>query len=179
MIAVPARGQGASGYGPGVLAALLLMSLAACDAGQGGDTQAAATPATGPTPQLWQVDVLGPSGAPQATVLACADDTLRRHFLLIRAQVDGRRCVDITPPVPSERGWVLRCESHGRWFTMSSGTKGDDTDDFRAEFAMTPLYPEIDGLREVRRFRRIGPCPAGWRVGDQAKPGQRPMRRKG
>jgi len=27
---------------------------------------------------------------------------------------------------------------------------------------------------QVRRYRLIGACPAGWKIGDQAKPGKSP-----
>jgi hypothetical protein len=154
------------------------MGLAACDAGQNPEAQAVAQPTGGPS-QLWQVDVIGESGKPEATMLACVDDALREQFLLTRAKVNGRNCFDITPPVEKSRGWALRCQTQGRWFEISSSSTGDETHDFRLDVAMTPVFPELGTVRQVRRFRRLGACPAGWRIGDQAKPGERPIRHKG
>src|ERR1700761_7827470 len=158
-------------------AALLTLSLGACDAAQPPQAEATAPDApTGPS-QLWQVDVLGANSKPQETVLACVDDGLREQFVMTRAKVNGHACIDITPPGQKSRGWALRCQNQGRWFTVSSSTTGDETHDFRLEMAMTPVFPDLGTMRQVRRFRRLGVCPPGWRIGDQAKPGERPARR--
>jgi hypothetical protein len=121
--------------------------------------------------------VIGANGKPDATMLACVDDALREQFLLTRAKINGRKCMDITPPGQKARGWTLRCQTGGRWFNLSSSATGDETHDFRLDVAMTPVFPELGTMRQVRRFRRLGACPPGWRIGDQAKPGERPARR--
>jgi len=164
--------------GRALLAAVLLFGTTACD---GATAPQAATPVPEPAPgvaQLWQVDALDDGGRPQSTVLACVDDALREQFLATRAKVNGRPCMDITPPGQKSHGWVLRCQTQGRWFTLSSTSTGDETHDFRLEVDMTPVFPDLGTVRQTRRFRRLGPCPAGWRIGDQAKPGERPVRRK-
>ncbi|MGZ3375252.1 MAG: hypothetical protein ACXU8S_01520 [Phenylobacterium sp.] len=164
--------------GRAITAALLLVSLSACEAGQNGEAQAAATaPPPGQT-QLWQVDVVGANGKAEATMLACVDDELRKQFLMTRTRVNGGGCTDITPPVEKSRGWALRCQTQGRWFTISSSATGDETYDFRLDVAMTPVFPDLGTAHQIRRFRRLGACPAGWRIGDQAKPGERPRRAK-
>jgi hypothetical protein len=159
------------------LAALLLLNLTACDVAQSQQPQAAAPDVPAGPSQLWQVDVIGAGGKPEATALACVDDELRKQFLQTRARVNGRGCVDITPPNEKSRGWTLRCQAQGRWFTISSSATGDETHDFRLDVAMTPVFPELGTAHQIRRFRRLGACPAGWRIGDQAKPGERPARR--
>ena len=80
------------------------MGLTACDAAQNADAQAAAPAPPASPSQLWQVDVIGANGKPEATMLACVDDALREQFLMTRAKVNGRACYDITLPV----GEVLR-----------------------------------------------------------------------
>lgn len=178
-----ARGHGAPGQGLSVLAALLLLSLAACDSGPATGTEDAVhDPPAGANPQLWRVEAVGETGAPGAPgamIYACVDDELRKRFLLLSATVNGQHCRDVTAPTQTQRGWVLRCQSHGHWYSMSSAVTGDETDNFRLEFAMTPLYPDIGTTRLVRHFSRMGSCPSGWRIGDQARPGQRPARRRG
>ena len=159
------------------LAALLLLSLAACDGGQNAPAKAdQPAPPPGPS-QLWQVDLIGANGKPDASTLACVDDDLRKQFLMTRARINGKGCIDITTPVERSRGWALRCQSQGRWFTISSSATGDETHDFRLDVAVSPVFPELGTVRQVRRFRRLGACPPGWRIGDQAKPGERPVRR--
>jgi hypothetical protein len=160
------------------LVAVLLLTLSACDAAQTPEAQAAAADAPGGPSQLWQVDVIGEDGKPSATALACVDDALREQFMMARAKVNGRKCMDITPPGQKARGWMLRCQTGGRWFNLSSAATGDETHDFTLDVAMTPVFPELGTVRQVRRFRRIGACPPGWRIGDQARPGEKPARRK-
>lgn len=159
------------------LAAVLLLTLTACNAGQNAQAQAAPPEPPAGLTQLWQVDVLGPGGKPEATMLACVDDELRKQFLMTRARVNGRGCLDITPPGERSRGWALRCQAQGRWYTISSSGAGDETHDFRLDVAMTPVFPDLGTAHQIRRFRRLGACPAGWRIGDQARPGERPTRR--
>ena len=162
--------------GSAAVAALLVLTLSACDAVQPPRADAAAPDVPGGPSQLWQVDVIGANGKPETTMLACVDDALREQFLLTRAKVNGRKCMDITPPNQKSRGWTLRCQTEGRWFNLSSSATGDETHDFRLDVAMTPVFPELGTARQVRRFRRLGACPPGWRIGDQAKPGERPVR---
>src|SRR5579859_1945392 len=161
------------------IAALLVLGLTACDAAQNAQAQAAPPEPQPGLSQLWQVDLIGANGKPEATTLACVDDELRKQYVATRVKVNGGGCIDITTPAQKSRGWALRCQAQGRWFTISSSATGDAAHDFRLDVAMTPVFPELGTAHQVRRFRRLGACPAGWRIGDQAKPGERPVRRKG
>ena len=134
-------------------------------------------------PQLWLVDALSETGAIKASVFVCADTSLRETFMRTRAEVNGQPCKDTTSPVMAPNGWALRCEAAGRPYAVSAATIGDPQQDFRLNFGLTQLYyfPTVAGpgrmtVRQSRHFRRIGACPAGWRIGDQAKPGHRPRR---
>lgn len=156
---------------------LSLLGLAACDPGADATTtrilarQQAADP-----PQLWLVQVLDGRSKPAPAVFVCADTALRDSFVRARAEVNGRPCEDTTRPLLKEREWVLSCRVHGRAFTVSASTLGDLDRDFRLNFALTPLFDKasVGTVSQSRRFRMMGACPAGWRVGDQAKPGRRP-----
>jgi hypothetical protein len=165
------------------LAILALLGLAACGIGQETQTQILARqPAIDP-PQLWLVQVVGDKGAVQGSVFVCADTTLRDSFARARAEVNGRLCRDITSPFVKPNGWSLRCVAGGRTFTMSTATVGDPQRDFRLDFALTSMdyfIPAQDRdpltVRQSRHFRRFGQCPAGWQIGDQARPGKPPTR---
>lgn len=133
--------------------------------------------------QLWQVDALSETGAVKASVFVCADASLRETFVRARAEVNGEICKDTTTPVMKENGWALRCAADGRPFAVSASTIGDPERDFRLDFAITELFfapspgdPKPAQARQSRHFHRVGHCPAGWRIGDQAKPGHRPHR---
>jgi hypothetical protein len=132
-------------------------------------------------PQLWRVDALSADGAVRASVFVCADTSLREAFVRTRAEVNGEICKDTTSPVLKENGWALRCQAHGWPFAVSATTVGDPQQDFRLNFGLTQLYylptandPPAMSVRQSRHFRRIGACPTGWRIGDQAKPGHKP-----
>jgi hypothetical protein len=132
-------------------------------------------------PQFWRVDALGADGAVRASVFVCADTSLRETFVRTRAEVNGEPCRDTTPPVLKENGWTLRCQAHGWPFAVSATTVGDPQRDFRLNFGLTQLYyvptaadPPAMSVRQSRHFRRVGDCPMGWRIGDQARPGRKP-----
>jgi hypothetical protein len=132
-------------------------------------------------PQLWQVDALSQTGAVIGSVFVCADTNLRDTFTRTRAEVNGEMCKDATGPVMKENGWALRCVAHGHPFAVSASTVGDPQRDFRLNFGLTEIYyfpegtnPPPVSVRQSRHFHRIGACPYGWRIGDQAKPGRKP-----
>jgi len=172
----------------GVLAIAALFALAAGSLAAGMDTQDTETRILNrqqliEPPQLWRVDALSETGGVKASVFVCADTSLRETFVRARAEVNGEICKDTTSPDMRENGWALRCSADGRPFAVSASTIGDPTRDFRLDFAITELYfaptpgdPQPAHARQSRHFRRVGQCPAGWRIGDQAKPGHRPHR---
>lgn len=164
----------------GAAAAALLFGLTAC---QGGDRSAelVARQAALDPPQLWLVQALGKGGAVTRSIYICADSNIRDGFTRARAEVNGKPCRDTTSPRVRPNGWVLRCAADGRPFGVSAVTVGDLQQDFTLDFALTQLvyFPRKDdpppqSVRQVRRFRRVGACPVGWRIGDQARPGRRP-----
>jgi len=163
---------------PGRIAVLLglLTGLAACDAGRATETQIRARQQTIDPPQLWLVQVVGDRGAATASVFVCADSSLREAFVRARAEVNGAPCRDTTPPTARGNAWSLRCEAKGEAYAVSTATYGDLTQDFRLNFALTPIaqLPGVETVRQTERFRRMGACPDGWRIGDQARPGRKP-----
>ena len=44
-------------------------------------------------------------------------------------------------------------------------------DDYQVRFTLTALDGTKGAAAQVRHYRRLGACPAGWRVGDQARLG--------
>lgn len=171
MPGIPVRGQG-----PLAAVLPLLLGLAACHGSHATETRLLTRPQTSDPPQLWLVQVIDEKEKATASVYVCADAPLREAFVRTRGEVNGEPCRDTTPPEEKANEWSLRCEADGRRFAVSSSTVGDLTQDFRLNFALTPCFdpPGVQAVRQTRRFRRVGACPAGWRIGDQARPGQRP-----
>ncbi|WP_372782498.1 hypothetical protein [Phenylobacterium sp.] len=164
-----------------VLSVLTLLGLAACNGGPATETLIAARQQAIDPPQLWRLEVMGGAGAVRSAVYVCADTPLREAFARTRAEVNGKPCQDTTSPLVKPNGWVLRCVVDGRPFAVSSTTTGDLERDFRLNFGLTQLYyyptpndPAPTTVRQSRHFLYMGACPAGWRIGDQAKPGRRP-----
>ncbi|THD60311.1 hypothetical protein [Phenylobacterium sp.] len=165
------------------LALLALLGLAACDIGRASRTEILARQQALDPPQLWRVEVIGRDGAIQAAAYVCADRTLRETFTHSRAEVNGQPCEDTTYPYLRPNGWSLSCQANGRPFGVSATTVGDLQKDFRLDFVLTELYhyrtpkqPDPVTASQVRHFLRMGPCPSGWSIGDQAKPGRPPRR---
>ena len=159
------------------LAPLLLLGLAACAAEHDADARGVARRPD--PPQLWLVQVIGKDGMATVSTYVCADTPLREAFVRT-PQVEGAPCADVTRLLLRDHEWALRCQARGRQFAVSTQTLGDVTQDFRLDSQLTPVVraPGIEPLREARRFRHHGACPSGWRVGDHAKPGERPRRPK-
>jgi hypothetical protein len=179
MTGAAAGGRRTPAPGLRALAALLLLvGLGACDIGAGSQAKVLARQQAVDPPQLWLVQVIGAQNLPTAATFVCADTPIRETFTRARAEVNGEPCRDNTVAKLKEREWALTCHAQGRIFAVSASTLGDLSRDFRLNFALTPLFDRsgVGTVRQTRRFRLMGACPFGWRIGDQAKPGHRPRR---
>lgn len=156
---------------PALLLAPLSCTFAGCGAPQAEARFAAAQAAADPT-RLWEVTALDNDGRPSGRVLVCADRTLTDGFARAGAEVNGQPCVTPREGVQRPGLYATRCELNGRRFGITATRTGDETRDFTVAFAIHTL----DGggpegvARQVRRYRAVGPCPVGWRIGDQARP---------
>jgi hypothetical protein len=167
----------------GAMALLALLGLTGCDAGRASPAEAKilARQAAIDPPQLWRVEALGETGAVRDAVYVCADTAVRETFTRTRAEVNGFPCRDTTSPKIANHGWALLCVAQGMPYAVSASTIGDPARDFRLNFGLTQISydPALLGrvtVRQSRHFQRVGACPAGWRIGDQAKPGKTPHR---
>ena len=148
-----------------VVAALLL---AACDRGPGAEARMLARQQALDPPRLWRIEALDGAGKVQGVSFVCADPPLSQTFARIHPVVDATPCGTTFGPV-ADGGWsTLRCRAEGRSYVFSSRTDGDPARDFRLAVTVTPLSRDLGPSRQVRRFQRLGGCPATWRVGDQA-----------
>lgn len=150
------------------LAPALLLALTGCGQPAAQERLTAHQAAVDP-PQLWQVESLSPTGEPMAILRVCADRTLREGFRRAEAEVNGRPCLPLKDRVERAGLYAVRCDLDGRRFGVTVTTTGDPERDFTVAFALKALDGTGDGARQVRRFRRLGPCPADWGIGDQAK----------
>jgi hypothetical protein len=61
----------------------------------------------------------------------------------------------------------VRCELNGHPFGLSVSRRDDPAQEFTVRFAMQALDGRDAHAVQVRRYRKLGPCPAGWGIGDQ------------
>lgn len=123
-------------------------------------------------PRLWRVEALNALGAVQGAVLVCADRVVRGGFSQASAEIDGQPCAPLKGQVLQDGLHAVRCELNGRRFGLTVNREGDPNRDFTTAFALHTLDggPQASA-RQVRRYREVGPCPEGWRIGDQARLG--------
>jgi hypothetical protein len=150
------------------LAPALLLALTACGAPHT-ESRLAAHQAQVDPPMLWRVEALGADGRPSAALTVCADTTMREGFARATAEVEGQPCLLMKDRVEKAGLFAARCELNGQRFGLTVNRTGDPERDFQVAFALKALDGSDAGARQVRRFKRIGPCPKDWGIGDQAK----------
>ena len=153
------------------LAPALLLVLSACDRP---DAQARleARQAAYDPPRLWRVAAGSGHDAP-TQLFVCADTPLRAGFQRATAEINGRFCAPFKDGIERPGLYAVRCEMDGRRYGLTVNSRGDLERDFTSAFALTTLDGSGVTARQIRRFTDVGPCPAGWAIGDQARPGGR------
>jgi len=151
-----------------IVLAFAVLLLAACDAAPGTAARLLARQQAIDPPQLWRIEALSAGDKVVGESWVCADTTLRQTFARVHAEVDGTPCLTTSGPVVREGLSTLRCATQGRSYAISSQAIGDPARDFRLAVTVTPLSRDLGPGRQIRRFRRLGPCPSGWQIGDQA-----------
>ena len=152
--------------------ALALLAMAGCRAPPSTEARILARQTTMDPPQLWRAEV---NGRPEAAaVFICADDRLRQGLAAARAEVNGAPCESIGNPVEKPGLYAQRCRANGVRYALHVTTEGDPARDFQVAFALQSLDGPAAAVRQTTRYRLVGPCPAGWGIGDQARSGKRP-----
>ena len=153
------------------LAPAILLALTAC--GQPGrEAKLAARKAQMDPPALWLAQSFDADGKVTGAVQICADSMLRDGFTRGNAEVAGQPCVARKTGVERPGVYANRCELNGVRFGLTVNRTGDLERDFTVAFALIALDGSGGKARQVRRYQKLGPCPTGWSIGDQAKPGE-------
>ena len=151
-------------------APMLALALAACSQPQA-QARLEARQGAMDRPSLWLAQALDTDGRVAAAIEVCADGAMRDGFARADAEVNGRPCHPRRDGVERRGLFAVRCEIDERRFGLTVNRRGDPARAFTVSFALTALDGSGVGARQVRRFQRLGPCPAGWRIGDQRRPG--------
>jgi hypothetical protein len=155
---------------PALGAAVLALNLAACDlapdAARIFQRQAQIDP-----PRLWLAEAIGPSPPSFRAVQVCADRSLQDGFVRADPEVNNQPCRATSPVVSKPGLYAMRCEAVGETFAVTVTARGDLRRDFQVRYALTSLDTGREPFVQTMHYRLIGPCPAGWRIGDQGRPG--------
>ena len=120
-------------------------------------------------PRLWLAQPLSPSGRVIRSIAVCADNKLREGFARADPAVNGEPCRAVSPVVEKPGLYALRCEAVGYTFAATVTTRGDLRRDFQVRYALMPLDTGRGPFVQTLRYRMVGPCPAGWKIGDEAE----------
>jgi len=162
-------------WGGAAAIAGLLLALGGCGP-KGGEGQAPSLKdrSLGP-PSLWRVEVVEDSGGQTGAVDVCAHPELISGFSRVEPSVNGQPCETygkVAKDTADEH--IERCEASGLRYGLYVTTTRKSPDDFTVRFALQPLQAAGGKVVQARRYHRLGACPAGWKQGDQGKPGGPP-----
>jgi hypothetical protein len=121
-------------------------------------------------PSLWRVEVVEDSGGQAGAVDVCAHPELISAFSRVEPRVNGEECRPYGKPAKdSADEHIARCQAGGMRYGLYVTTTRKAADDFTVRFALQPLQVEGGKVVQARRYHRVGPCPTGWKAGDQGK----------
>ena len=151
-----------------LLATISVCTLSACHQRPSvAQTKTAAAPSDA---RLWSIDVME-GGKSVSRVEICADQAVRDSFARPAPEVGGQPCIRSKDPVKQDGTWFTRCRVDGAIYRVSSVSTGDVAKDFTVDMAVTRHDRRGPVFEQVRRYRLEGDCPAGWRIGESAAPG--------
>jgi hypothetical protein len=163
---------------PMVLSTLALIGLLAGTAGcdrtkaPAADAEKTAAETSAPTavpPSLWRIDVLS-DGAVTGSVNVCADERVAEGFKRPAPDVSGKPCLKVGEAVETDGSYSVRCRVDDQLYRVGSTVQGDPTREFTVEMAVTRQDQKGPMFQQTRSYHRVGPCPAGWEVGDSGAP---------
>lgn len=141
---------------------LAALSLAACDDAASAKRFAQRQAELDP-PRLWKMQ--DPDGASRI----CADSIILVGFSRAQLEVSGAPCVPEGHPVSKAGVYALRCRGPAGGFAISAASWGDPRRDFFVRYQVAPLQGQAGQGAKTVRYTLLGPCPAGWRIGDRAQ----------
>jgi hypothetical protein len=142
--------------------ALCVPLAAACE-----PTEKAAPPSAASRPELWRIDVVDDKIHPRSSVEICADEAIRSAFLHPMPEVHHLACSLIGEPTVKGDTYAARCSVGALRFGFAAVVSGDTRRDFTSDIVIRPLQSGDMVFEQVRRYRKVGPCPPDWKVGEQ------------
>lgn len=153
----------------------LLVGVAGCNQpsqpADKGAQAAAAGPAAEP-PALWRIEVLNGADVVSAVEI-CADRAVQQSFMRPEPAVGDKPCLRVhrDEPVAKDGIYSVRCRIDDQVYRVGAVSTGDLARDFTVDMAVSAQGKTGPTFEQLRRYRKIGACPAGWVAGDSAAPG--------
>lgn len=121
-------------------------------------------------PQLWSIEAV-PSPQGWRAVQICTDSWMRSGFARPDPVVGDQPCAPMGEPLEGDGRLSFQCKVNGQVLGATSTVWGDLEKDFTARFAVTSLGGHLAGrpgsaYEQTLRYRRLGPCPSDWAVGE-------------
>lgn len=160
--------RGIIGLGGASAAALAWLSISQLPTGP--------RPAPPAPPELWLSETLDQQGDVRGATQVCVDSKLRDGLTRALPRINGEPCLMMGQPVEKPSRWAARCVAFGRRYGVVVHRRGDEEGRLNVDMRLTPLGTDYGSVRQVMRFRRLGSCPAGWKIGDSGSLGGRPRR---
>lgn len=155
---------------------VILFGLAACQ--REVKVAAAPAPAAAPSvaeqPKLWSIEVMD-GGKAVSRVDICADSAVRAGFARPAPELNGQPCEHARAPVEKGDTYSTRCHVDNQLYRVGAVIAGDTARDFTVEMAVTRQDRKGPTFEQVRRYRLLGACPAGWHIGESAAPGDKQL----
>lgn len=137
-------------------------------------TAPAAAPAVAAQPKLWSIEVMDGDKA-VSRVDICADSAVQQSFARPAPEVNGQPCERLRAPIETAEAYSLRCHVGDRYYRARADVTGDRARDFTVTMTVKRQDRKEPMYEQVRRYRLVGACPAGWRVGESAAPGDKQL----
>lgn len=110
---------------------------------------------------LWSIEVVSPQRSAPITI--CADTFLREGFVRPLPIEDGKQCALNEPPIVKGDTIKMFCTLNEREYVVRATVKGDPKTAFDLYYGISSGETS---MRQMRRYKRLGPCPVGWDIGD-------------
>lgn len=145
---------------------LPLVLLAACGDGprraqeRARERQAAIDP-----PELWTVEVV-PAAAGVRPIRICTDTRVREGLARPGLTLADGVCQPTGEAVKTADGEIQRCTLNGETWVATFTVAGDRASDFTSTLSAVSVTDDSARFGQVRHFRKLGPCPDGWAIGE-------------
>jgi hypothetical protein len=160
---------------PSATVIAILLGLAACERSpQTAKPETAKPAAPVGQPALWSIEVMNGDRA-ASRVEICADRALQAGFVRPAPEVGGKPCLRVKGGDRPDGTYSALCRADDQLYRVGTVTTGDKASDFTVELTATRQDADGPVYEQVRRYRRLGACPPGWRNGDSATLGDKEL----